>query len=258
MRSCVVAVALVAAALTAEQAQARPLAAIKERGAIAACAHANSLPFANKAGDPPGFQVELAKAIADQLGVSLVQNWVIHSFQARRADCDIIMDAIADEEAQEELGLKLSKPYQLSGVALAVRPDLKNINSFNDLNGHVKVGVLLGSLAQKKLADLGVYLVPDIAEDDLIKFIGTGEADAAAITPATIGYYNLTHPDKKLRIVYAYEGDPELSWNVAVGMLRPDKDLIQAINGAVDKLLADGTIKAIYARYGVELRPTKK
>ena len=48
--------------------------------------------------------------------------WVVLSFQYRRVDCDIVMDAIADPEAQSEVRLRLSKPYQRSGVALAVAP----------------------------------------------------------------------------------------------------------------------------------------
>ena len=40
-----------------------------EFGAIGLCAHPNSLPFASKAGNPPGFQVELGQALARELGV---------------------------------------------------------------------------------------------------------------------------------------------------------------------------------------------
>jgi polar amino acid transport system substrate-binding protein len=46
---------------------ARTLAEIKERGVIGLCAHPNSLPFASKTAEPPGFQIELAR----ELGVSL-------------------------------------------------------------------------------------------------------------------------------------------------------------------------------------------
>jgi polar amino acid transport system substrate-binding protein len=46
-----------AAIVSTEWAEARPLAAIRELGTIGLCAHPNSLPFASKAGDPPGFQV---------------------------------------------------------------------------------------------------------------------------------------------------------------------------------------------------------
>jgi polar amino acid transport system substrate-binding protein len=58
-----------------------------------------------------------------------------------------------------------------------------------------------------------------------------------------------------LRQVPAFDDVSELSWNVAVGMLRPDEKLHQAIDNAIEALVADGTIARIYTHYGVELRP---
>ena len=103
-------------------APARPLEAIRQRGALTLCAHPNALPFASRHGDVPGFQVEVARALAKQLGVSLEQHWVVNTFQYRRADCDIILDAIADRAMLAEVGLRMSQPYHRSGIALAVGP----------------------------------------------------------------------------------------------------------------------------------------
>src|SRR6266699_6189951 len=94
-----------------EPAQARSLDTIRSLGSLGLCAHPNSLPFASKAGDPPGFQVELGQALARELGVSLKLDWVITAYQIRSADCDIVMDVISDREAQSETNLRISKPY---------------------------------------------------------------------------------------------------------------------------------------------------
>src|SRR3974377_31779 len=102
------------------RAQARSLDTIREVGTLGLCAHPNSLPFASKAGDPPGFQVELGQALAHQLGVSLRLDWIITQYQMRSAGCDIVLDVIADREAQGETHLRISKPYYRTGVALAV------------------------------------------------------------------------------------------------------------------------------------------
>ena len=85
-----------------EAAPARSLDMIRATGALHLCAHPNSLPYANKAGNPPGFQIELGKALAKELGVTLVTEWIVVPSQASRADCDIILDAIADPGAQAE------------------------------------------------------------------------------------------------------------------------------------------------------------
>jgi polar amino acid transport system substrate-binding protein len=101
-------------------AQARSLDAIRDSGVLGLCAHPNSLPFASKAGNPPGFQIELGNALARELGVSLRLDWIITQYQMRSAGCDIVLDVIADREAQGETNLRISKPYYRTGVALAV------------------------------------------------------------------------------------------------------------------------------------------
>src|SRR5690349_5331018 len=121
-------------------AQARSLETIRSFGTIGLCAHPNSLPFASKAGDPPGFQVELGQALARELGVSLRLDWIITQYQMRSAGCDIVLDVIADREAQGETRLALSKPYYRTGVALAV-PTASQLTSFKNLDTRTKVGV---------------------------------------------------------------------------------------------------------------------
>src|SRR3974390_362888 len=127
-------------------AQARSLDAIRESGVLGLCAHPNSLPFASKAGDPPGFQVELGQALAHELGVSLRLDWIITQYQMRSAGCDIVLDVIADREAQGETNLRISRPYYRTGVALAV-PSGSLLTSFKSLDARTKVGVQDGHMA---------------------------------------------------------------------------------------------------------------
>ena len=89
----------------------------------------------------------------------------------------------------------------------------------------------------------------------MVEAVLRGEVDAAAVSPATVGYFNLRHPETRLRFIHAYEAEPELRWNLSVGLRRADAPFREAIDGAIDKLLADGTVARIYARYGIELRP---
>jgi polar amino acid transport system substrate-binding protein len=243
------------AALSAP-ASARSLEVIQKTGVIGVCAHPNALPFSSKNGDLPGFQIELARAIAQKLGVSLEPDWVVTAFQIRAAQCDILMDAIADPEAQGESHLKLSKPYAHSGAALVVRAQ-SPVKSFADLDGKTKVGVMVGSYASMLLDKRHVRISMFGFEDDMLAALGAGEIDAAMVTPASAGFYNLRHPDQPLRIVGLDEEDQGLTWNVAVGMVRPDPALIAAINQALDELSRDGTIARIYARYGVTLLPPR-
>jgi polar amino acid transport system substrate-binding protein len=50
------------------------------------------------------------------------------------------------------------------------------------------------------------------------------------------------------------ESEENLNWNVAVGMIRPDQRLRDAIDGALERLRADRTVDRIYGRYGIVLQ----
>jgi polar amino acid transport system substrate-binding protein len=234
-------------------AQARSLDTIRSVGALGLCAHPNSLPFASKAADPPGFQVELGQALARELGVSLRLDWIITQYQMRSADCDIVMDVIADREAQSETNLRISKPYYRTGVALAVPSDSK-LTSFKSLDAHTKVGVQVGSMAAMIISQRHVPTSTFGFEVDSLEALANHEIDAAAVTPTMASYFNLTHPDKAVRILDRDESEADLNWNVAVGMVRPDEGLRAAIDGALERLRADGTVERIYGRYGIVLQ----
>jgi polar amino acid transport system substrate-binding protein len=242
--------------LGAADATARSLEAIRVRGALTLCAHPNALPFASKRDADPGFQVEIARALAKQLGVSLEQRWVVNSFQYRRADCDIVLDAIADSAALAEVGLRMSRPYQRSGVALAVAAN-SSAASLTDFRPGQRVGVQVGSIAAMMLSQRGLGTSPFMFEDEIMDALVKGEIDAAAVTPAAIGWFNRSHPDARVRRIPAFEDDPDLNWNVAVGMVSPDEKLRREVDAALASLLADGTLSRIYARYNIELRPPK-
>jgi polar amino acid transport system substrate-binding protein len=247
----------VAAALgLAGSAQARSLDMIRSLGVVGLCAHPNSLPFASKEGSPPGFQVELGKALASELGVSLKLDWIITQYQMRSADCDLVLDVIADREAQGETNLALSKPYYRTGVALAV-PSESKLTSFKSLDEHTKVGVQVGSVAAMVISQRHVPTSTFGFEVDSLEALSNHEIDAAAVTPTVAAYFNLSHSDRAVRILDPDESETNLNWNVAVGMVRPDKGLRDAIDGALEKLRTDGTIGGIYRRYGITLQSPK-
>jgi polar amino acid transport system substrate-binding protein len=245
--------AAVAVLCFAHAAPARTLDAIRASGSISLCAHPNSLPFASRTAQPPGFQVELGQALARQLGVSLTLEWVLISYQIPRTSCDIILDTIAADDAPTDFGIKLSKPYYRSGVVLAV-PQGSTIRSFGDLDGHTKVAVQTGSLAARSIDRRHVPISVYGFEEDMLDALAEHEVDAAAVTPLTAGYYNLQHAEHPVHLVPLDEADRDLAWNVAIGMRWPDDALRAAIDQAMEQLMSSGEIARIYRRYGITLQ----
>jgi polar amino acid transport system substrate-binding protein len=256
MKAILPLVVLAAIGVGAQDVAARSLETIRSLGTLGVCAHPNSLPFASKSDDPPGFQIEMGRALAAQLGVTLKPDWILTMFQMRSADCDIVMDTIADREAQGETNLRLSKPYYRTGVVLVVPAD-SALTSFDSLNDHTKVGVQVGSMAAMVLDRRHVPISTFGFEVDSLEAVANHEIDAATVTPSSAGYFNLTHPGNAVRILGFDDSASDLNWNVAVGMVRPDDKLREAIDAALDRLRADGTVERIYARYGISLQAPK-
>ena len=242
------------ALLSPSNAHARTLAEVRARGVISMCANPDALPYASKAPDTPGFQIELGRALASGLGVPLEIDWIVPRMRAGLVDCDLLFDTIADPDVQRG-PIKLSHPYQKSGVALALRRGRESASGFQDLTpGRERVGVMVNSVASVLLGKRGVRTVPYSFESDMVEDLVKGELDACAVSPATIAYYIHTHPGAGLIYVHAYDIEPELRWTVAVGMRRSDDALVDSVNVALDRLIADGTVARIYARYGVDYR----
>ena len=68
---------------------------INKRGALRVCALSDRLPFSSRDTSLRGFQIELAEEIAKDLGVSLEINWLRYRFHARKAGCDMMMEAVS-------------------------------------------------------------------------------------------------------------------------------------------------------------------
>lgn len=247
---------VIAAVCCAIPARARSLDAIRAGGTLRQCAHPNALPFASRHAATQGFQIELGQAVAKQLGVALEPVWIIGPSQFGRAGCDIVTDAIADPEAQQETGLQLSKSYYRTGVTLAFL-DASPVTSIASMDRHAKIGVMVGSVAAMTLRQAGFATSTFGFEDEMLQALAAREIAAAAVSRASAGYFAATHPGTPIHLVDIGSLAPELSWNVAIGLVKPDPQLREAIDTALDRLAADGTIQRIYAHYGITLQPPK-
>ena len=237
----------------AENASARTLAEVKSLGAISMCANRDALPYASNKPETPGFQIEIGHAIAESLGVALNIEWIFPRRRANVVNCDMLLDNINDPEVNEGR-MRLSRPYQKSGLALGLRRDAEAISNFNELKKGQKIGVMVSSYAGMVLGKAGKSISPYAFQTDMVEDLLKGELYGAAVSAATMSYYILQHPESGLRLVNAFDGVPQLTWEVAVGLRKSDAALVDAVNEILEKLIADGTLTRIYAKYGVEHR----
>ena len=237
----------------ATQASGRTLAEVKALSTITMCANAEALPYSSKNPDLPGFQLEIGRALAKGLGLSLNVEWILGRRRANVVNCDMMLDVINDP-AVHEGKFKLSHPYQTSGVVLGLGKGATPVSDFKELQKGQKIGVMVGSFASMVLGKAGKSTSPYAFQTDMLDDLVKGELYGAAASAASVGYYIKEHSDSGLTVVHGFDTEPQLKWEVAVGLRKADEALVDAVNQVLDKLLADGTITAIYAKYGIEQR----
>ena len=234
-------------------ASARPLDEVRASKQLSLCANPNALPFSAERGELPGFQIEIARALAQRMGLELQVSWIVSRYRASVVDCDMLMDTILSPGV-EQRGLKPSLPYQVGGVGLVFAPGQSAVPDYKSLRAGMRVGVMMNSLASLVVSRTPAAMVPFGFEDDMLEAVARGEVSAGAVSLSSAGYYNLRHSAQPLQVVRAQDHEPELRWNLAVGLRRADDALLDAVNAALKALLDDGAIGAIYTRYGIEHR----
>jgi polar amino acid transport system substrate-binding protein len=241
------------APLAPGDAAARTLAEVKSLGAISMCANRDALPYASNNPETPGFQIEIGRTIAEGLGVPLNIEWILPRRRANVVNCDMLLDTANDPEISKGR-LRLSRPYQKSGVALGVHQDAEPIADFRELKKDQKIGAMVSSVANMVLIKAGKTTSPYAFQSDMVEDLAKGDLYGCAVSMATMSYHIFQHPELRLRLVNAFDSEPELSWEVSVGLRKSDQALVDAVNEVLDRMLIDGSLTRIYAKYGVEHR----
>jgi polar amino acid transport system substrate-binding protein len=230
------------------------LAGVRERGAFNVCAHPDALPYSSQGQPLPGFQLELAEAIARRLGVKLHVDWIVFTRHARRLDCDATMGSIVKLDGDGDRatrGPRLTKPYIGTGYVLVVPPQ-SSVHRLEDVKG--KIGVEHTSWPHYVLDTRKIPVASYGSPFDLLDALTRGEVPAGIVSAAHAGWYIKLNPGA-VKFADAYVPEADFQWNVAVALRDADVALVDAVNQALDGLIADGTVAGIFARYGIPYRP---
>ncbi len=234
------------------------LAAVKERGWWRVCAHPDALPFSSRDGAQPGFQLEIADAIAKLLGVKLIPEWIIFTRHARRAECDAVIGAVVPLDKPPAVrGALLTKAYAGSGYVLLVPRSNTAIHRVEDVKAG-KIGVEYTSWPHYQLQTRGIGTSAYRAQLEIIEGVANGEVAAGMVTDPYLGWFLKEHPEAAVKVADGYVRDPELQWNVAVRLVNADPPLRDAVDQALDRLLAERTIQDILGKYGLTYVPPFK
>lgn len=243
-------------------AHAHTLQEILDRQAFTICADPDALPFSSRAGSPPGFQIDLARTIAERLKVRLDVDWVVFRRSARKVDCDAIMSSVARGGAAEENELAektvpqaSSRPYARQITRLVLRDGAPPIASLAEMK-QIVVAVPPASYLHYLLDTHGIPVrTRYMTADDILDAVAKGEVAGGIVSDWDLDWYRKTHPDARISADNGLVLDPDLDYDVAVTLRKTDRALVEAVNGILAAMMADGGMAAMFAKYGIAYRP---
>lgn len=226
------------------------LADIQDRGSLVIATEGAWSPwtFHDESDNLVGFDVEVARAIAEKLGVEA--DFVECPWESIFLGIDSKMYDIAANgvEITEDRAAKydFSTPYAYLRTALIVRDDNGDITSFEDLNGK-RTANSAGSTYALLAESYGATTDTVSTLAQTLDLVLAGRVDATLNAELSFYDYMKEHPDANLKIVALSE---EAS-HVAIPVRKGDENaaFLAAVNEAIDALRADGTLKAISERY---------
>ena len=201
-----------------------------------------------------GFEVDLAAHLASKLGLQsefVQKEWNSLPSDLERGDIDIILNGY-EWSPRKERAMASTIPYYVYRLQLVVGPN-SPIKSWHDLHGK-RVGVLSESAAQRYLEkefgqDVEIVALGEEGSTGILGLVRDGKKlDATVQDLVTIIYYvRQDHGFSDLHLV----GEPVAPGYYVIFLRRGDTELRNRLNEAIRQALHDGTLKAIYEKYGL-------
>lgn len=226
---------------------------ILEKGEIVLYTDAVWAPFEyiGEGGEPVGVDIDIAKAIAEDLGVNLrIVNASFDgiSMALKNGQADMAIAAITITEDRQK-SLDFSVPYTKSCQYILVQEGNETVKSINDLAG-LKVGVHLGTT--------GDILITEQITDGVLTGTGTevlqykslqegclalmkGDLDAIVVDDLTAKNFVIVNPGLKCFEATYADGTMDAEY-YGVAVAKGNTTLLEAINKVLERLIAEGKI----------------
>jgi len=204
--------------------------------------------FVDADGKLAGFEVEFSEALAKELGVKVKlqpTKWdgILAALESKRLDAVINQVTISEERKKK---YDFSVPYTVSGIqALTQKKDAGKFKTAADLSGH-KVGVGLGTNYEQWLKENVPGAEIKTYDDDPTKYQDLRNGRIEAILVDRLAALELVG---KTKDTLAVSGEPFSRQEAGIALRKGEPELLAAVNKAIEKLRADGTLKKISEKY---------
>ena len=201
-------------------------------------------------GNYVGIDIEVAQAIADKLGLELQvddMDFDAALLAAQSSKSDMVMAGVTVTEERQTV-MDFSNTYA-TGIQVVIVPEDSDIASIDDMTGKM-IGVqrgTTGDLYCSASVEDGGFGEENVTPYDngltAVQALMNGQVDCVVIDNAPAQEFVAANPGLKiLDTEYANE-------EYAIGVAKGNTQLLDAINGALEELQADGTVQSIVDKY---------
>ncbi len=270
------------AALAASPLAASPLAKVKELGVLRVAVYKDNRPWSwndtsdGSAGTLRGIDVDLARSVADTLGVRLdivelmagddlaadLRNAVWRGGLLGFRPCDMMMHVPFDRQLMiQNDQVAILSPYYRESFAAACGPEIADCEAqVPQWRGH-RMAAAIGSVPDNYLlGGFGGIFRSSVTHFntgyDAVLALGTGQTEAAIATRAEVeaGLHDMKNPTLHARR-HALEAMTSPGWDIAVAVKENSRSLGDAVEGIMAAMATDGRMAKLFAAHGVEWRP---
>lgn len=196
-------------------------------------------------GEYDGIDMAIAKKIGEEIGVevemqSMEFDSLLVALQNGQIDATIAGMTVTEERAKS---VDFSTPYYTATQVMIV-PEDSDITCAADMAGKI-ITVVQGYTGETCVQDLGYDFVSFKKGTECVMELTNGKCDVVVIDSATAQKY--VSDNKGLKIVE--DNDVFASEEYAIAVQKGNTELLNKINTAIEKMLADGTISELSAKY---------
>jgi len=236
---------------------------MKAKGKLVACADPYAYPYSSQEDDPPGFDIEIIRAIAKRANMRLEMFWANtatrggtmrafrNSILAKR--CDVFLGLSDDGEPDLLPGsMKFTDAYLGMGYVLVVQGKAENVKSLDDVRkGGFKVGVPMSTPIDDFMFTNQIPRELYLNNRRILEGMAKGDVDVSMVWTSAVAIGKLEFPNAKFRMVEGYVPNPGQRFNMKFAVRKEDESLRQFINEGIRDLLASGRLQQIVESYGL-------
>ena len=207
--------------------------------------------FRDEEGNIVGFDIDLAKEVANRLGVELVAkpvDWSSVVLSLKKGDVDVVWNGFAINETRKEQ-VNFTKPYLNNRLMIVKNADRADIKTKDDLKGKI-LGVQTGSSNYESLeADPISKETKEIRQYDIYANafldLEAKRIDAVIVDEIVARYY-ISKENADFELLEKY---PITAKSFGVGVRKTDTELLNAIDKALDDMRDDGKAAEISTKW---------